>query len=378
MNTGIFFNLINNAVTGAPLPPVDKRTIDYSFLYRLSRSHDVAHLICYALEKNGLIGEGDPFFAAFEEEKFVAVYREAQITEVYERIRALFTKKGIKYLPLKGSVIRPMYEQAWMRTSCDIDVLIEESSVLSATKALKEAGFTTDGKWDYHDVSFYYNLVQLELHFTPCDNIAKFDKLLCKVWENATTKDGVEYLETPDFFAFHHVEHMARHFMAGGCGVKPFIDLLLMKKKGYYNENVVIDYCKICSLDVFYDKAEQLIGVWFEGKEKTEELKEFETFILRGGVYGTSARSHLMGEAKTGSRIGYVLKMLFPPYANMYVFYPTLRKHPLMLPFFYVHRLFSKVFGKDSARARNEYKKIYSQKREDVAAAKKLLKDLKL
>ena len=34
-----------------------------------------------------------------------------------------------------------------------------------------------------------------------------------------------------DMFVFYHIAHMAKHFIAGGCGIRSFIDLYLLKKK---------------------------------------------------------------------------------------------------------------------------------------------------
>ena len=34
-------------------------------------------------------------------------------------------KVQIPFLPLKGSVIRQYYPEPWMRTSCDIDILVD-------------------------------------------------------------------------------------------------------------------------------------------------------------------------------------------------------------------------------------------------------------
>ena len=101
---------------------------EYGELYRLSKKHDMAHIVGAALERRGLLGD-DEVSAAFRKQQMLAVYRYETINYELEEIRELFEGEGIAFMPLKGSVIRKYYPQPWMRTSCDIDILVKEEEL---------------------------------------------------------------------------------------------------------------------------------------------------------------------------------------------------------------------------------------------------------
>ena len=51
--------------------------------------------------------------------------RNAIIREhTYNSICSALNRESIAYIPLKGSVIKDLYPESWMRTSCDIDILV--------------------------------------------------------------------------------------------------------------------------------------------------------------------------------------------------------------------------------------------------------------
>ena len=64
------------------------------------------------------------------------------------------------------------------------------------------------------------------------ENIEKLDRALERVWDYASPiADGrMEHRLTNEYLVFHVLAHMAAHFINGGCGVKPFVDLYLLKK----------------------------------------------------------------------------------------------------------------------------------------------------
>ena len=77
-------------------------------LYKLSKSHDLAHLV----------GDGE-VKAKFQKQMKLAVYRYEKINYELGRLRKVLNEAEIQFIPLKGSVIRQYYPKPWMRTSCD-------------------------------------------------------------------------------------------------------------------------------------------------------------------------------------------------------------------------------------------------------------------
>lgn len=368
----ILFCLLRYEICGIELPAEDF-SYDPVALYRLSKHHDMAHLVADALTRNGILPENEKVRKAFEQEQMYAVYREIQMRTAMQKIREIFFCEKIQFVPLKGAVVRSLYPEPWMRTSCDIDILIHEKDLKKATQELIKAGFTTDGKRDYHDISFFFGGVHLELHFHIRENIEQLDKLLSDVWKNVKEKVDMEFVETPEFYLFHHIAHMAYHFLWGGCGIKPFLDLWLLRKKGCCSEETILPLMQKCDLVPFYLAVNHLTDVWLEGKEHTELTCQMEPYILSGGVYGNPKNGNAAGAVRQKGRFRYLWSVAFPSPEVMRFLYPSLRKCPLLLPVYYVHRFFSKLFGKNRKRVRARWKNTMDQNSDQIQSAEALL-----
>ena len=197
-NFDMLFALIRRAITGAPLSESVKKQINSEAkktIYDLSHSHDMAHVVGYALDADGLLSEGEKIDSDFKKQTYLAVYRYKKFEHELSQIGKLFDEEGIDYVVLKGSVLRKYYDTPWMRTSCDIDILCKEDDVLRATTALCERlSYTKDDNNNYHDVSLRSSGgVHLELHFNILENSENIDKVLKDVWSYSVLKTGGEH-----------------------------------------------------------------------------------------------------------------------------------------------------------------------------------------
>ena len=174
------FNCIKYEICGQKekivLPEVSARFLIE--VYKLSKAHDVAHLVGDALNKNGVfenfpddIDENERAAISkvkekFDEQIFTAVYRYENINYELERLKETLEEAEIPFIPLKGSVIRKYYPEPWMRTSCDIDVLVHENDIEKAMSFLvKKSGAACKTKGS-HDVGLFLNSVHIELHYS--------------------------------------------------------------------------------------------------------------------------------------------------------------------------------------------------------------------
>ena len=75
--------------------------------------------------------------------------------------------------------------------------------------------------------------MHLELHHTLLEDAYNPNaaQILENVWADATPKNGYEYLLelSNEMFYFYHIVHMAKHFINGGCGIKPFLDIIVIE-----------------------------------------------------------------------------------------------------------------------------------------------------
>lgn len=326
-------------------------------IFKLADSHDMAHVISSVMVDSGAVSKGDDAYASFIDKEELAFFRYKRLASATNEICSLFDSEGIPYILLKGSVVRELYPQPWMRMSGDIDVLVEEKRLSRAVSALTDGlGYKTDGKRDFHDVSLFSpNGVHLELHFSIKENIEKIDNTLERVWEYASPAgEGERYELSSEFFAFHLITHAAFHFINGGCGIKPFVDIWLWRTKHGFDESALRALLSEAGLVAFYDGCAALIDAWFCGGEHSELTRNMEAHAVLNAFCGAATKSQVVTHGKEGGRKGYIIHRIFPPYSSMKIRYPVLNKHPYLLPVFQVVRWFKFVLGGDKKRVKRE------------------------
>ena len=358
----IMMKLIKGEISGIAAEKLDENILSEEFLtelYKLSKSHDMAHIVGSALASSGQLPKNE-IGKKFEKQTFMSVFRYERLNYEYAQICSVLENNKIKFVPLKGAIVRNYYPKPWMRTSCDIDILICEEDLDKAVDVLcGSLSYTADEEKNYHDISLFSNSgIHLELHFSILENMENIDRMLSKVWDycHSEIDGGYKCLQTNEYFMFHHVAHMAYHFVHGGCGIKPFADLYLLLDKMKFDDNTVVEYCNECGIGRFYSEVKALANVWFGGAEHTELTLQMEEFLLLGGVYGSQKNLAAVHHVKHGGRFGYILSRIWLPLDSLKLIYPSLEKYRWLVLFYQVRRWFSIVFRGRLKRSVNELK----------------------
>lgn len=351
-------------------------------LFKLSKQHDLAHLVGDALDRNGLLLDGTEVKKRFLQERNLAVYRYEQIQYEFEQICDALEQAQIPFLPLKGSVIRPLYPEPWMRTSCDIDILVTPQNLDRAQATLeKKLDYTLAGKGD-HDISLTSpGGVNLELHYQLLEDGAKDSEkiVLGNIWDVVEPAEGKNaHCKMPDeYFYCYHIAHITKHLRYGGCGVRSILDTWFLNHK--------IDFDKE-KRDVLLQKAwslsaakaiENLAEVWFSGVEGDSLTESLGEYILTGGVYGTFDNKVAAQQTRKKGKFSYLFSRVFLPYSQMKFKYPRLQKCPILYPFYIVKRCFLLLNKEKRALALREVDQTINadEKQQKIA---KLMKDLDL
>ncbi len=325
-------------------------------LFRLSKAHDVAHIVGSALLSAGILPEGKAK-EAFKSEVNLSVFRYETMNYELNRICGLFESEKIQFMPLKGAILRKFYPEPEMRSSCDIDIFVKPEKLDDAIKVLTDkAGYDFKGKFAHDASLFSPSNVHLELHFRLDDSDKEKERFFSSAFDSATKLDGYDYgfVMSDAMFVAYFSSHMAKHFSGGGCGVRTFMDLEIMERKGFFD----CDYeelVKKTGSDKFLRAARDLTKVWFGEKEITPLLLRMQEFVMEGGVYGSKKSGSAARQAKRKSRFKYILKRIFLPFNEMIYTYPILGKYPVLYPFIQVYRWFKFIFSpKTRNKARNE------------------------
>lgn len=352
--------LIANEVCGGTLclplqaPFSDEFSVE---LYNVSKAHSVAHIVGGALINNGLLADTG-IDGIFRDKVYGTLFRYENLAYVLEKVCGVLEKAKMPYIPLKGSVIKELYPKPWLRTGCDIDILVHEQDVDAAAAAIaEELGYEIKGRGN-HDISILATEgIYVELHFSLLEETKErnFARVLNDVWYHASPCEngGFRYELDDAMFYFYHIAHMAKHFIDGGCGLRPFLDLWLMERSRNYHTDKTKRLLKKGKLVDFAEAAVQLSEAWFSGKEHNKTTRLMAEFVMSGGCFGTAHTKMLSYQQRSGGRLKYVLSRIFVPYNDLKGQYPIIKKYRFLTPFCEICRLFSLMLGKKKKFRKN-------------------------
>ena len=307
----LLFALLRTALAGeAPTQELARYLTEENVatVLPLAKAQDIGQILADTLAER--LPEDSEVLAKFRKLQMLALFRHESLCREQEEICRVLEEAGIRHVPLKGAVIRAFYPEGYWRTSCDIDILIDEENLDSAIAALTERlSYTASARRAYHDVSLHSPTgVHLELHFHIKEGIAHMDRVLSQVFSYTKPVNGLQYrlLQTNEFLLFHVVAHMAYHMASGGCGIKPFIDLYLLEHALVLDRDALKGMLLEAHLFRFYESAHQLADVWLGGAPHTDLTREMELFILKGGLYGTRESKLTVTRGQSRSKLGYL------------------------------------------------------------------------
>jgi len=378
------FALICHVVCSAELTEEDKAGLTPELrpqLYALSKSHDMAHIVAQGLSDLGLLGE-DEVSQKFQKQQMLAIYRYQKLNYELEQICQTLEDARIPFIPLKGSVIRQYYPEPWMRTSCDIDVLVHEEDLDRAVALFEEKGYKSEPKTS-HDVSLYSaGGIHIELHYETVEKGRAVDAnaILSNIWENAVsqTTGSVHMMLTDEMFYFYHIAHMAKHLENGGCGIRPFLDLWILEHPAEHDDAKRKALLEQGGLLTFANVAHGLSDAWFSGTKHTEMTEQLQAYILFGGVYGTLDNRVAVRQNKRGGKIRYIISRIFMPYDSLKLLYPILNKHKWLTPIMEIRRWFRLLHRKSMKRALHELNVKKALPQEQIEGTTELLQKLGL
>ena len=384
MNTiDILFSLLRSAVKGETLSCGIEKLInekELSELFVLSEKHDLAHIIGLALSQNGLLDDGETS-KKFKKQIMLAMYRyEVKLAEIIS-ISELFESERLEFLQLKGQTIARYYPEPWMRTSCDIDILVSEDEVGRAKTLLCEKlGYEVKALGRYDVSLFAPSGIHLELHFKLKNAFTKtevcLEDLRKYMVENAEERFALSF--TDEYLLFYAASHAAKHLAKSGCGIRQIIDLWFIEKNLEISEDVLKSYLDEVSMTTFLDGVRMLNEVWLEGREHTMFTRKMENFILDSGSYGTRENSVAIGKKSAGSQVAYILRRIFVPLETLKGSYPILEKYPCLVPVMLVRKWFFTLSPKRFRRAVGDLKRSAGVPSEKADAITDVLKELGL
>lgn len=341
----VLFRLLRLAVCGEAANDQLKMACTPDMLdavYTLASRHDLAHLVGQAASKLDL--PESEALTKCKQTAMQALMRYMRLNYEYEQTCQTLEQAQIPFIPLKGSVLRDDYPEPWMRTSCDVDVLVKEEQLNAAVQVLtRTLGYTAGERGD-HDVTLRSaGGIHLELHYDTIQE--RYDetgsrKVLGRIWQDAQPKEtgSCHHVMSDAMFYFYHMAHMAKHFQTGGCGIRTFLDVWILDRKAH---DAAARQALLAEggLAKFAQGARKVAEYWFSGETPDGMTRAVSDYILRAGIYGDNANRAAVGQAKRGGRMKYLLtRRVFMPYDFLKAEYPILKKHKWLTPVYQVVR----------------------------------------
>lgn len=269
------------------------------------------------------------------------IIRHDRQMQLLKKLEAAFQENSIDYLPLKGTILKPLYPQPAARVMGDADILIREEQKDKFTPVMEQLGFEQGPESD-HELHWYHPWLHAELHrwIVPKSSIDLY-RYFETGWNKAIPSSGSRYtFREEDHFIFLFV-HYAKHYRGGGIGLRQLVDLWIYQRA---NPNMDMDYIheelSKLKLQEFFNNTQRMLSAWFEDSKLDEKAAFMSNYIWNSGSWGSS-ETHQTAEgisaektagSRTKSRLAYLSQVIFPPVNILKNRYPILEKSPWLLP----------------------------------------------
>ena len=356
-------------------PELPASNISIKSIYTLARFYGVENLALRAAERMGCFSDEDlqEWRALCEKLQYQNIIQKME----YHNILKEFTASGIKVLPLKGCVLKPMYPLEADRKMGDIDLLIGDGTWDQARSVMEKMGYTCKAfgvtNHDFYEKKPWMNV---ELHRSLFSEKNEFCRYFQNVWDYAAPADENTYVYTLpwDEFYIYLMAHFAKHCRISGSGIRSIVDIyIFLQKHGSELEREYIgERLREMGIWEFACDAEKIADKWFSGAlyvERDCDYGSLEALILRCGIYG-SGRQEMMNRVDQAARKTdslktakwrYTLSCIFAGYDDMKYRYPVLERFPFLITVLWISRgfrivLFDRKKIRDFRKGMNEVK----------------------
>jgi hypothetical protein len=319
---------------------------DYKLLCLLAKRHSVTNLLYLASKDDPALP--DDLRRALENMLFTSMRQQLSQEYEAERVFAALEKAGIRFLPMKGIVLRPLYPKPEMRISCDVDVFYDKAERARVGAIMAELGYEPDGADANHE-GFKKGMVSIEMHHNLMTHFETVDAYYDNIWERLIPVSDYRYQMSDEDFYIYATVHTMKHFAVGGTGIRSVLDVFVyLAAKPNLDMAYIERELQSIGLLEFHRTFLQLADAYFGGKALPSALQDVSDYILGSGTYGVFSQSVAnIAASRKGGKLGFYLRRAFPAYRLMAEKYPSLRRFPPALPVYWAYRLCVAAFGRE-------------------------------
>lgn len=350
--------------------PAEKpEDISWKEVLELAAEHMVVSLTFDSLRRLEEKPQGE-IYRIWKELSDKALVKEISFDAERTGILQEFEEAGIKYLPLKGILIKSLYKRPGLRQFSDNDILYDRTRQADVAEIMKGRGYEGEKDEGNHDVYQKPPIFNFELHTELLPEENSLQGHFRNIWERAVKDEDNQmgyHMSEEDFYLFHIV-HLEKHFGGGGTGLRYFVDQ-------YYLRSYMVDKVSRRVLEQGLEEmgmleferrvdrlTERMFGDsgadWehiFDGNRQEEEMF---LYVMSSGAYGNFDNLVENKIKKSGNKFRYFLSRLTCGDVYLKHDYPVLYKAPWLKPVFVVWRLISAPFKK-TEKVKAEFRALF-------------------
>lgn len=328
----------------------DGQAVDWQVIYELADIHDVSGII--AQEIKLLPDEYRPqnkLKSYFNQQLGYTIQGCNKKELARNKIKAFLDKNKIKHIFVKGEVIRQYYPVPELRTSGDIDIIIQPDDFAGTLELLNKSDAVIY-KVITDTITTAACGVEIEIHKYADVKSDYFNSIfsLCYI------QDGYTYALDACNHLLYVTCHLCKHLSYRGAGIRMLMDMdVLIRSIENFNQE---DFIKMCSNAGIGKSAQILLSLcnlWFKTPvqpyfnlaDDMALTESFERIMIDGGSFGYEVNSIPLGSADK-SRIKTLLKLAFPSKDFLRNAYPYYEKHSILLPVARANRIADGFFRK--------------------------------
>ncbi len=340
-NAYYLIELLNSVLQGET-PAEPSSSVNLEAVLDIAANHSVANMAFYGVERLDCTIP-DELRRRWSELRDMAILKDITQQVEYESITASLRRNSIRFLPVKGFILKELYPQGDMRLMSDLDILIDSSNARAARDVMLSLGYTVEKFGSGADDVYHKKpVMSVELHRELFGYEGReYADLFPDPWLLAAEDNSCCTFDTNTCFTYI-LAHALKHLGEGGTGIRTFMDIYLyldhhradIDLPAIYTAFDRIDRGRICR-DVI-----ALSEKWFGGEAVSSSTEALEDYVIGSGTYGTYENT-----VKSTGKSRYIFQLIFPPFGRMKSQYPVLKKAPVLLPFCWIWRLIVKPFA---------------------------------
>jgi len=282
------------------------------------------------------------------------VVKNTAFRELYNEAQA----EGLDLIVLKGPVCSVCYNNPDYRLSSDFDIVVEVSQRKKLDDFLSGRGFQQNKNAYFNHQSGLY--IEVDTRLAEGEGIIRemAESAFDGFRERCVLIDSYKTLGYTDCFVYL-VYHAFKHFVGSGFGIRQLADIGLFIRK--FGQKIDYDNAEemivAMGIKTFYDNVIVCFNKYLSDNpilnvdENAEYIcsEEFVCDLLSAGVFGKSSEdrlhsANLVLNAVNKKQAG-LLRTLFPSYNTMKNKFGILVRFSLLLPFFWIIRLFEYIIN---------------------------------